>query len=309
MLPPGATVRATAAPLLAAPACSLGRTPLADVALPPGEYLALLRLAGHDDLRLPLQLWRGQHRPSVALDRVGAVPEGCVRIWPLAIDGMRRWIMEREVMASEYLEFLNDPATLQEVASSPEPIRVPRAGNRGASRPIWERGEDGRFALPRDWRPTLPIVGVSWHDAQAFAAWRNQQASASGSSFEYALPTLDEFTNAGGGGLRRSFTWGNRFRAGYARTCFGRKQAGLGPVLQFPIDESPYGAFGFCGDATEWLDAWYDELRNLRHLGGGAWGEPNPDVLGIGGGMGLTPDASGGQTGFRLVLRPRQALR
>jgi hypothetical protein len=73
--------------------------------------------------------------------------------------------------------------------------------------------------------------------------------------------------------------------------------------MQFPIDESPLGAYDFCGSAMEWLDAWYDFGRGMRRLGGGSWGQSMGHVLTVAGGLGAPPDATSGETGMRLLAR------
>ena len=42
------------------------------------------------------------------------------------------------------------------------------------------------------------------------------------------------------------------------------------PVLGYPVDESPYGAFDLCGSVAEWLDSWWVEERRLRRFVGGS---------------------------------------
>jgi formylglycine-generating enzyme required for sulfatase activity len=74
--------------------------------------------------------------------------------------------------------------------------------------------------------------------------------------------------------------------------------------MQFPIDESPLGAYDFCGSAMEWLDDWYDFGRGMRRLGGGGWGQSMGHVLTVAGGLGAPPEATSGETGMRLLARP-----
>lgn len=300
LLPPGAVVRATAAPLCHDPAADLGLTPLAPLELALGDYVAVFTLPGFEpalrpfsarggDVRVEARLWNS----SEALPGFVFVPYGAGDFW----------IQEHEVTSAEYLEFLNLDATLRELAAAPQLIRVPRQGAGASAAPMWERGADGRFALPRGWAPLVPVVGISWHDAVAFARWRTEREQARGGAFEFELPEYGEYQAAGLCGTRRTYTWGTHFRPKWSRSCFARPRAGVGPVMQFPIDESPLGAYDFCGSAMEWLDAWYDFGRGMRRLGGGSWGQSMGHVLTVTGGLGAPPDATSGETGMRLLAR------
>jgi formylglycine-generating enzyme required for sulfatase activity len=210
------------------------------------------------------------------------------------------WVMRREVTAAEYLEFLNDHEILRELADSPRPRLFPRQGSGSSAQPMWICAVDGTWELPPSWREDFPVVGISYEDALTYAAWLEDRRD---DGFEYSLPKYLEYQNSGLGSLRRMYTWGPEFRAKFSRSCFARPRPGIGPVLQFPIDESPYGAFDFCGGAMEWLDHWYDEGRAMRHAGGGSWGQAGQGVLGVAGGHGVRDGSTTGETGLRLIAR------
>ena len=300
LLPPGAVVRATAAPLCHDPAAELGIAPLAPLELALGDYVAVFTLPGFEPALRPFSARGGDARVEARLWNTSEALPGFVFV-PYGAGDF--WIQEHEVTSAEYLEFLNLDATLREVAAAPQLIRVPRQGAGAGVAPMWERGVDGRFALPRGWAPLVPVVGISWHDAVAFARWRTEREQARGGVFEFELPDYGEYQAAGLCGTRRTYTWGTHFRPKWSRSCFARPRAGVGPVMQFPIDESPLGAYDFCGSAMEWLDAWYDFGRGMRRLGGGSWGQSMGHVLTVSGGLGAPPDATSGETGMRLLAR------
>ena len=69
---------------------------------------------------------------------------------------------------------------------------------------------DTRHEPPRDWREPafaaddLPVVGVSWHDAVAYCAWRTAVGSAE------RLPTEAQWERAARGGREgAAFPWGD----------------------------------------------------------------------------------------------------
>ena len=56
------------------------------------------------------------------------------------------------------------------------------------------------------------------------------------------------------------------------------------------------------GSASEWLDDWVDEARNVRRVAGGSWGNANPQRFLVWG-AGQDPATTAGTIGFRLVMR------
>jgi hypothetical protein len=302
-LPPGLRVRPSAAPAFCSPASSLGRTPIEARPLPAASYLVILLLEGYEEHRITLADGSGASAHDLRLLPLGSVPEGFVRVD--AEGGY--WIQERELTAAEYLEFVNDPSTLDAIHASGGQALVPRLKQEPFAGPIWKLGADGRYAIPEDWSGDLPVIGISWDDAQAYARWRTERDRRDGLAREYALPTYMEYARAGVGYLGWNYTWGNRFRAKWSHTCFARPSARLARGMQFPVDRSPFGVYDLCGGVFEWLDHWYDEGRGQRGLGGGSWGHSDPEVIKATGGFGALPGVTSASVGMRLVARTARA--
>ena len=309
-------MRTTAAPLAATAASSVGPAPVASLPLEPGSYVALVRLPGHEPQRVVFTRHYVGGQPmqvSAQLDAVGTAVPGFVRVEgtgvsaqdtevPASVGVARRrsfWIMEREVTCAEYLAFLNDPATRAEIAASARPIRFPRDAQSAGTGGFWTRGADGRFALAENWRPEWPVLGVSYEDAEAYAAWRTETSD----GLAFGLPTYAQWVTAGEGIADRNYPFGPFFWPRWVSSCFATPEPSPEPVLSYPVDESPFGVFDLSGSATEWCRGWWGSGEEARRLGGGSWAQARVDLFKITGGSGAAPDASTWETGFRLVVR------
>jgi formylglycine-generating enzyme required for sulfatase activity len=136
----------------------------------------------------------------------------------------------------------------------------------------------GKNHVPLYWndstlnQPNLPVVGIDWFDAYAYAAWVGAR-----------LPTEPEWERAARGNLVASeFPWGDEPPEG--RACQG------GIPLNSPCRVGSYppnslGLFDMAGNVWEWVDGWYSptpgsgaEHLNLdqpsgrtRVVRGGSW--------------------------------------
>jgi len=286
-VPAGVVTRRTAAPLFLTKGCCVGRTPLEIADIEAGDYLVLVRKEGYEDLRVPFRAI-GHLKKRVVLQGTGSTPAGWVRI-PKDQFGEAFLIMEREVTTAEYLVFLN-----QAKPGGQAPL-VPRSSDS----PYWERGRDGLFFLPQDWKPDFPVVGVSFHDAQAYVGWASRRDGVT-----YALPREMEWRRAAGQRLTaRSYVFGALFMPKWASSNWAKPKARVEPVMSYPVDESLFGVYDMAGSAMEWLDAPYEGDTAQRWLAGGAWGYSNPELFAIPGGWGARPSAVAGTYGFRMVRR------
>jgi formylglycine-generating enzyme len=107
---------------------------------------------------------------------------------------------------------------------------------------------------PRDWAlsatdPVLPVVGVSWLDAQAYCAWRTRGGES------VRLPTEAEWERAARGGVDGArYAWG-------ADIPDWIPVAGRGPLAgPWPVTlgrPNGYGLFGIGANIHEWCADWY----------------------------------------------------
>lgn len=167
-------------------------------------------------------------------------------------------------------------------------------------------------------RAEHPVVHVSWHDAQAFAAWAGGR-----------LPTEAEWEHAARGGLENPlYPWGdqapddtsfmpcNIWQGEFPyRNLALDGYSGLAPARCFA--PNGYGLFAMAGNCWEWSAEPY-RVRSLRKSArlAHAAGEARKLLKGgsylchasychryrIAARMGNTPDSTTSHTGFRLVI-------
>ncbi len=136
-----------------------------------------------------------------------------------------------------------------------------------------------------------PVVGVTWYEAAAFAAWLGEQLNT-----PVWLPTEEEWEKAARGTDGRRFPWGKQFYAQFANCGqtmqvdrFNREQemTGIGRTTAvgiFAEGASPYGVMDMCGNVWEWCASVWRENYQVpasnvlegdhdRVIRGGAWDE------------------------------------
>lgn len=161
-----------------------------------------------------------------------------------------------------------------------------------------------------DWRhdlygqradPDLPVIHVSFSDAQAYTAWLRETLDK-----PYRLPTEAEFEYALRGGSTTTYWWGSGSpdtvvenvtgsgdrsgrRRSWSKAFKGYDDGfwGAAPVAQFAAN--PFGLFDMGGNVSEWvIDCWHDTyLRAPRD--GRAWVNPGCERRVIRGGSWSSP--------------------
>ena len=160
-------------------------------------------------------------------------------------------------------------------------------------------------------RGRLPVVDVSWADAQDYAQWLSRQTGK-----RYRLPTEAEWEFAARGGTKSTYWWGYASESGRA-LCFdcgtnwdGRSTA---PVGSF--GPNPFGLYDTAGNVLEWIqDCYHPSYEGApidgsartngacpaRVARGGAFNRPAKSMRSTAR-MQFPPDTHVNMLGFRLV--------
>ncbi|WP_372369913.1 formylglycine-generating enzyme family protein [Candidatus Uabimicrobium sp. HlEnr_7] len=117
----------------------------------------------------------------------------------------------------------------------------------------WQWRVNNSISLPAFWDnpkfndALLPVVGVSWYEAMAYAAWVGKH-----------LPTEAQWELAAKGTDGRQFPWGNEAPCSQ-RANFRGQSNHLTSVNNFDDIASAYGCIDMAGNAWEWCYDWYDD--------------------------------------------------
>lgn len=259
-------------------------TPIDKLHLPRGSYLVEIMAPGCRRTKYPIFIGRGAHWDGVRPGEPGLhpiwlpredelgddevyVPSG----WFLAggdsragesLSQRRVWvdsfvIRKHPVTSAEYIEFLNALVSddRAEEARRHSPLKFP--DSHAGDNEKFEYVFDSSIRRYRTRMPekdlALPVVGIDWYSAMAYAAWLSQQTG-----FAWRLPSEFEWEKAARGVDGRFMPWGDQLEPTWACVsgCHPDRKHAM-PVDDYPTDVSPYGVRGMAGNVRDWcIEPW-----------------------------------------------------
>jgi formylglycine-generating enzyme required for sulfatase activity len=173
----------------------------------------------------------------------------------------------------------------------------------------------------------LPVVNISWNDAEAYANWLSQRTGKT-----YRLPNESEFEYALRGGTTTRYWWGDgtptkpvenltgsgdRSRSGrhWSNAFRGYNDGYWGPAPVMSFAANPFGLYDINGNVSEWVQDCWHESYVRSPSDGSAWLNPGCSAHVVrGGSWGSSPvqvtsayrqgtdgSARSGRVGFRVV--------
>lgn len=206
------------------------------------------------------------------------VPGGAVR-WAANGEARALWVEpffldSRETTVAEFLAFLTDLARREEERAT-------------RFQPITRRQKEFNGL-------DLPVTGVTWQAAEAYARWRGRQ-----------LPTWLEFLRACQADDGRRWPCGERSGGNLASGVDGH--VGLAPADKPCGDVSAFGAIGLTGNVREWTATWYRRDLHASATPAGVI-EPDDGVQKIVAGGGWRSRQEAAVCGTNQAARPAEAF-
>ncbi|HEY4691155.1 MAG TPA: SUMF1/EgtB/PvdO family nonheme iron enzyme [Anaerolineae bacterium] len=173
------------------------------------------------------------------------------------------------------------------------------------SRPYWWDDAERSVSI-------LPVVGVTWYEAEAYCNWLNSvltkirldanRSTPRPADVVVRLPREEEWERAARGADGREYPWEGAFDFSNANVAEETgKGIGATAVCAFPHGVSPAGAWDMSGNVWEWSISHWSSEETTRVVRGGAW---NHDQRGARCAYRLRdePDSFNVNIGFRVVV-------
>jgi formylglycine-generating enzyme required for sulfatase activity len=253
-----------------------------------------------------------QERASAAdtLDELGWLPDDLYTFVPIPHDKPRFYIARYPVINVQYRQFLE----AKDFAEKEFWIDLPRfseSDDKGEIKQIGDWGDEGwkwlqsrlkatgqTVKYPEYWndprfgiaRKGVPVVGVTWYEANAYCKWllrhwddpQCPELRAQNQDWqprEIRLPTDPEWIAAAGGAEPEDrFPWDKKGEVTKDENEIQRRanvdESGIGrttPVGMYPLGQSPHSVWDLAGNVWEWQANYYDKDHDGLALRGGSW--------------------------------------
>lgn len=181
-------------------------------------------------------------------------------------------------------------------------------------RPVEKRNQPFFWGDPKWDSPNLPVVGVTWFEAEAYVKWLGAETG-----LNYALPSEAQWERAARGPQNFLWSWGNAWDENKCNNYEPENKLGsTSPIGIYPHGTWKDGPHDMMGNVWEWCaDIWQKDIYqdregkesreplgaengNLRVLRGGSWGNSR-SLARCAARYRFDPDDFDGDLGFRLV--------
>ena len=275
-----------------------------------------------------------------ALDELGYLPPDLYAFVPVAQDNILRYFAKYPVTNAQYARFLNvenfsSKSLWTGFPKYAEPEKnykkIGDWGNEGwdwlqkalKDEDFQERYDidvENGVVIPRYWqngrfgamRSNAPVVGISWHEANAYCKWllqnwdeldEGRQGLAKPAGIR--LPTEPEWVLAAGGEANNRFAFGELKDLEDLPRYANTRESGINrttPVWMYPKGISPNKVMDMSGNVFEWQANYYDE-NQYPAWRGGCW-DLNLDYARVSFRFRYVPVNRYYGLGFRVVLAP-----
>jgi formylglycine-generating enzyme required for sulfatase activity len=220
-------------------------------------------------------------------------------------------LSQTEVTVAQFARFVQETGYVTDA----ERARNSKIYRSGSGRVDEQRGVDWRMDyLGEEADQTLPVIHVSWNDANAYVLWLARRTDRS-----YRLPSEAEFEHALRAGSQTPYWWGegspneavenvtgdgDQFTDNRRWTvAFEDYNDGFwGPAPVGSLQPNPFGLYDMGGNVMEWLeDCWHDSYVRAPD-DGSAWVNPGCERRMIRGASWLSTPAMS-RSAFRLSSR------
>ena len=163
---------------------------------------------------------------------------------------------------------------------------------------VWALGGNRTYPVDAGWgRFDRSTINVSWHDAQAYAAWLSRVTGQA-----WRLPTEAEWEYAARVGIDARYSWGDGPATGKANclNCGPVSSWRTTPVTRFPPNR--FGLYDMAGNVWQWMEDKADDAsaNAARMMRGGSWRTDSESLRPAYRFDAAAPDFSGDATGFRV---------
>jgi formylglycine-generating enzyme required for sulfatase activity len=208
--------------------------------------------------------------------------------------GVSRWLPTQGAQTAEEQTATLEPApqdgaeTPLSAEALPEMVRIPgrnfEVGRYEVTFAQWDAcvaggGCNGYRPNDEGWgRGNLPVINVSWNDAQAYVQWLSQRTG-----HQYRLLASAEWEIAARAGTTTRYSWGDQDPVCDLTAPNGANSSACLPRRSLPVgsfNPNGFGLYDVHGNVWEWVHDCHDSNCSRRVARSGSWSTFGPEGIG-----------------------------